>query len=110
VELVDEGTGTLKYLVVETSMDPYVADDLHTLLEEVMVLADTKVWLITRDHDPIPVHVECTSPEDDEGDCEDLDYEVTLVDGGELIERIEYDPDGQTGHETLTHVQHVNGF
>lgn len=107
IEIVEAGTGTIKYLVAETDQDPYVAQDIIELLDEVGDFATTDVFLLTPGMQLALVHVEPT-------DVDGLDWEVTLgTDGtGELIERVEFASISTRNHPNQldSHVSRVDGW
>lgn len=105
IELVEQGSGILKYLVVEPDQHngPWVAGNIHELLEDVNDADAAVVHLIMPDGQTVPVHVENT-------DDNNLDWEITLADGGELIERIEYSDEGETSRDYDSYTLHVHGF
>jgi hypothetical protein len=109
VELVDQGTGTLKYLVAETGRDPFVAQNIHELLDDVDDFDSTDVQLITVNMRTFLVHVAM-------GDHED-DWWVSLGEepGGENIEHIVYADPGPDAaatdrHNVQLHEQWANGW
>lgn len=106
VELVEEGTGTIKYLVAETGVEPYVAQDIVELLDNVVSFDDADVCMLTPDLDLVPVHVAST-------DSDNMDWEVTLgtEEGGELVERVEFAVTGPGEDARFdTHIRRVNGW
>jgi len=98
--IVPDGMGEVKYLVFEDGHEPYVAD-LELVLEEVAAFDQARIFLITPDCHLHEVHVEST-----DGDPDYLHWETTLIEGGELVERAEYDDHGKVQYVA----QHVNGF
>lgn len=121
VELVEAGTATGEphYLIFDPkACEPWVGN-IRAIIDDVEIDLDaTPIYLITTDHQIVPVHIEST-----DGDPDWLDWEVTtkevrgvtanrqvvLDPGGELVERVELDG-GNGGWESVTRTIHVNGF
>lgn len=107
IELVEEGTGTIKYLVAETGLDPYVAQNIIELLDDVIDFETTDVYLLMPDMQHVLVHVGST-------DSDGLHWQVTLgSDGtGELIERVEFaeTSGGDDTNRLDAHIRHVDGW
>lgn len=111
VELVANGTatGNPHYLVFELGAEPWVGT-IRDIIEDTTDLDNTPIFLLTRQNQVVPVHVESTDEEPDW-----LDWEVTIADAsggpqnGELVERVELDG-GDGGWESPTRTICVNGF
>lgn len=106
IEIVEEGTGTPKYLVIETGVEPYVAQDLHEVLENVLDYEKANIFLLTPQVGLVPVHVDNTDGDDA------MDWEVTVQDGDQsiLVERMEYDPETADPRGLASHTVRVHGW
>lgn len=106
LELVDKGEGTLKYLVAETGREPFVAQNIHELLEDVDDFDSADVFLLTDDMQTIPVYVAMGEHDDD--------WWVSLGSepGGDNIEHVIYVESSvaKERHEYEVHEQFANGW
>lgn len=109
LELVEKGEGELKYLVAETDRHPFVAQDIHELLEDVDFFDDADVFLLTEQMDLIPVYVAMGANQDE--------WYVTLGQepGGDVIAHIIYADPGQDAaatdrHNVELYEQFANGW
>lgn len=101
----ESDVGTLKYLVAETDQDPWVAQNIHELLEEVGDLATTDVFLLMPDLRLAPVTATADLHDDD-------NWSVRLEPDGRLIEHVIYSAAaGQDNrYDTDLHTQYVDGW
>ena len=105
VQVVADGTatGNPQYLVFDKT-EPWVGTIRDVIEDTDLDLDTTPIYLITTDHQLAEVHVEST-----DGEPDWLDWEVTLKEDGELIERVELEG-GDGGWESATRTICVNGF
>lgn len=108
IDIVDDdsATGTLKYLVAETNREPFVAQDIHELLEEVGDFDSTDVYLLMPDMTPVPVTVRVNLHSANDFTVR-LGFEPTY---GELIEHVDYVNWQRGTNDTTLHTQYVNGW
>jgi hypothetical protein len=106
VELVTDGTatGNPHYLVFDPKAEPWVGNIRDIIDDTDLDLDTTPVFLLTRQNQVVAVHVESTDEDPDW-----LDWEVTLVEGGELVERVELNG-GDGGWANPNRTINVNGF
>jgi hypothetical protein len=106
VEIVPEGNGRPKYLVFDPDFtEPWVTD-LHEILVELRALDVATIFLLTP-----KTHIERVRITSTDGDPDYLDWEVTLVESGEVVERLEYDPNCNDGSDKGAYrISHVHGF
>lgn len=105
IEFVPDGIGNPHYLVFDPDMsEPWVAN-IDDVLRETRSFDVVRIFLLTPDAQIEEVHFEST-----DGDPDFLDWEVTFVEGGELVERIEYDPKKPDDFALANRVVQVNGF
>lgn len=106
VELVADGTATGEphYLVFEPEVTPWTST-IREIIEDTNVDLDkTVIFLITTGRELAPVHIRSIDEEPDW-----MDWEVTLVEGGHLVERVELNG-GDGGWEDASRMIWVNGF
>lgn len=105
IEFVADGIGDPRYLVFDPDYSgPWVADTVHELIQETRSFDVATVYLLTPDVQITEVRVQST-----DGDPDFLDWEVTLADGGDLVERIEYETTKMLLEDAYRTV-YVNGF
>lgn len=105
IEFVADGIGNPKYLVFDPTMGPWVPDNIDELLKETESFEGVPVFLLTPDAQVEEVRFTCI-----DGDPDYLHWEVTLAEGGELVESIQYDPDNPNDFKAAERVVQVNGF
>lgn len=106
IEFVADGVGDPHYLVFDPDEKaPWIASSLHELIDNVRSFDVATVFLLTPQTDVEEVHVEST-----DGDPDYYDWEVTLREGGDLVERAEYDPDSPQDFGAANRTVNVNGF
>ncbi len=103
-EYFPNGLGTPHYLVIDPDVDPYTGT-IDLVLEEVRSLEQATIYLVNPDHTVELVHVQST-----DGDPDYLNWEVTLQDGGEVVETIKYDPADPQNVEKAERLSNVRGF
>lgn len=105
IEIVADGTGYPRYLVFDPDMpEPWVAD-VHDILRECRALDVARIFLITPD-----AQIEEVKFNSIDGEPDYTSWEVILVEGGEMVEAIDYDPAHPDELDKADRVIQVNGF
>ncbi len=101
IELVDSGSGSPAYFVIDPGQEPWLALNIHELLEH--MTSASVIYLASPNGEVANV---CLS-----SDHDGVDWSVTLADTGQLVERVVYtDTNPGDEWEFSLHVTHVNGF